>query len=373
MTTLPAIDESRYADLFLTNTPLIDVRAPVEFDAGAFPTAVNLPLMNDDERHQVGKRYKANGQDAAIALGNKLVSGELKQNRIAAWQAFASKHPHGALYCFRGGLRSRTSQSWLSDAGINYPLISGGYKALRRFLIESLDKWVPTLPAIVVGGRTGTGKTRVLDACDRALDLEKFANHRGSSFGANLSAQPTNIGFENSLAIEYLKLVAEADDRAIVLEDEARMIGRVSLPEILRQTLGASPIVILDVAFEERIQNVLEDYVIDLCASYQSRDGKSGGLTAFYDHHRNAILRVQKRLGGENTKQILDLLESAYKTLSEQSDVSGFEPYIAFLLHRYYDPMYDYQISAKQERIRFHGNTEAVIDWISQNNGRHEF
>ena len=367
MTTLPTIDESRFSDLFLNNIPLIDVRAPVEFGAGAFPSAVNLPLMNDDERHEVGKRYKANGQDAAIALGEKLVSGEVKQSRIAAWEEFANKSPEGALYCFRGGLRSRTSQSWLSDAGINYPLVNGGYKALRRYLIETLDKWVPTVPAIVVGGRTGTGKTRVLTACARALDLEGLANHRGSSFGANLSAQPTNIDFENALAIEYLKLANDSANEAVVLEDEARMIGRVGLPKILRQTLASAPIAILDVEFDERVQNVLEDYVVDLCANYQARDGDGEGRRAFYDHHRNAILRVQKRLGGDNTKQVLTLLDIAFETMVEQSDVSGFEPYIAFLLNRYYDPMYDYQISSKQSRIHFQGNTEAVVEWISQN------
>lgn len=366
MTTLPTIDGSRFSDLFLNNTPLIDVRAPVEFIEGAFPASVNLPLMNDDERHEVGKRYKANGQDAAIALGEKLVSGQLKESRIAAWHAYASKHPDGALYCFRGGLRSRTSQSWLSDAGINYPLIDGGYKALRRYLIETLDKWVPLIPAIVVGGRTGTGKTRVLDACDRAVDLEGLANHRGSSFGANLTAQPTNIDFENTLAIQYLKLATDSADKAVVLEDEARMIGRISLPKIMQQTLNEAPIVVLDVAFDERVRNVLEDYVIDLCAKYQSRDGKSDGRKIFYEHHRNAVLRVQKRLGGDNTKKVLALLDTAYETLVEKNDLTGFDAYIAFLLNRYYDPMYDYQISSKQDRIRFQGDTTAVIDWMSQ-------
>jgi len=295
MTTLPIIDGSCFSDLFLNNTPLIDVRAPVEFIEGAFPSAVNLPLMNDNERHEVGKRYKANGQDAAIALGEKLVSGELKHHRIAAWQTFASEHPEGALYCFRGGLRSRTSQSWLSEVGINYPLIDGGYKALRRFLIDTLDKWVPLVPAIVVGGRTGTGKTRVLDACVRAVDLERLANHRGSSFGANLTAQPTNIDFENTLAIEYLKMATDSTERAVVLEDEARMIGRVSLPKILQQKLKKAPIAVLDVAFKERVQNVLEDYVINLCSNYQGRDGESDGMNHCWKKTRLPVLKPTLR------------------------------------------------------------------------------
>lgn len=368
MTTLPSLDESHFSELLLAKTPLIDVRAPIEFVEGAIPNSTNLPLMDDAERHEVGKRYKANGQDAAIALGHKLVSGEKKAMRIAAWNAFAYDNPNGALYCFRGGLRSRTSQSWLSETGIDYPLIQGGYKAVRQYLIKTLEHWVPSVPAIVVGGRTGTGKTRVLTACDRTIDLEGLANHRGSSFGATLTRQPTNIDFENALAIEYLRLGTESTECPVVLEDEARMIGRVSLPMILREKLKISPIAILDVDFEERLQNVLEDYVIDLSRDYQQRDGDEKGLTSFYLHHKNAIERIQKRLGGDNTKRVLILLETAFEKLVSSNDVSGFNLYIAFLLQHYYDPMYDYQIAAKQDRIQFSGDADAVIDWVAQKN-----
>ena len=96
----------------------MDVRAPIEFEQGAFPNAVNQPLMDDQERHEVGIRYKQAGQDAAIKLGNKLVSGEIKAQRIARWKRFAEQHPDGYLYCFRGGLRSRTAQQWLKEQGI---------------------------------------------------------------------------------------------------------------------------------------------------------------------------------------------------------------------------------------------------------------
>ena len=367
MTTLPTIDASGFKDLFLNNTPLMDVRAPVEFSAGAFPRTQNLPLMNDQERHEVGKRYKANGQDAAIALGTKLVSGDIKSERIQAWTRFASENPDGALYCFRGGLRSRTTQNWMHESGIDYPLIEGGYKALRRFLIDSLDHWVPALPMLVVGGRTGTGKTRVLTACDRTIDLEGLANHRGSSFGATLTPQPTNIDFENRLAVDYLRLREESKTQSVVLEDEARMIGRVSLPQVLRENLSQAPIVLLEVSLEERVQNVLEDYVIDLSQQYQQRDGEVDGLHTFYLHHKNSVERVKKRLGGDNTQQVLSMLDTAYERLSKHSDASAFEPYIAFLLNHYYDPMYDYQISFKTERIRHQGDMDSVIHFVISN------
>jgi len=358
------IEASQYAQLFLGDTPLIDVRAPIEFSAGALPMASNLPLMNDAERHDVGKCYKANGQNAAIALGEELVSGSRRADRIAAWQAFAEANPQGALYCFRGGLRSRTAQRWLQESGVDYPLIIGGYKALRTYLIESLAHWIKVLPVVVVGGRTGTGKTRVLQACTRTVDLEALANHRGSSFGANLTPQPTNIDFENSVSIELIKLAAVSQSRVVVFEDEARLIGRVSLPKPLRDALQSAPVAILDVALEERVQNVLEDYVIDLLEAYQARDGKYLGLESFYQHHRQSVLRVQKRLGKQQTQHVLTLLEQAKHDLLLSQQVSQFKPYLEYLLTQYYDPMYDYQIAKKQTRIRHQGDASSVVQWM---------
>jgi tRNA 2-selenouridine synthase len=131
------VDSSDYAGLFLADTPLLDTRAPLEFARGAFPAARNLPLMSDEERAAVGSCYKQRGQDAAIALGQELVSGVIRDARITAWREFARAHPEGYLYCFRGGLRSQIVQQWLRDSGIDYPRVSGGYKAMRRFLIDT--------------------------------------------------------------------------------------------------------------------------------------------------------------------------------------------------------------------------------------------
>lgn len=96
--------------------------------------------MQDDEREKVGTCYKNKGQEAAIALGHELVQGEVKQQRLAQWIEFTQQHPQGVLYCFRGGLRSKTVQTWLAQAGINYPRVEGGYKALRQFLISELER-----------------------------------------------------------------------------------------------------------------------------------------------------------------------------------------------------------------------------------------
>ena len=146
-------DTDDYRALFLSPTPMMDMRAPAEFTRGAFPSALSLPLMSDEEREQVGICYKQQGQEAAIALGHQLVSGELKERRLAQWADFARQHPAGYLYCFRGGLRSQTVQHWLREAGIDYPRVIGGSKAMRHFLLEELERSVAQASFTLVSGK----------------------------------------------------------------------------------------------------------------------------------------------------------------------------------------------------------------------------
>ena len=132
-------DSDDYPRIFLQDVPLIDVRAPIEFQQGAFARAVNLPLMIDSERRAVGTCYKQHGQQAALALGHRTVNGKLREQRTAAgWRP--AERPAGYIYCFRGGLRSQLVQQWLHEAGVDYPRITGGYKALRNYLLGVLTQ-----------------------------------------------------------------------------------------------------------------------------------------------------------------------------------------------------------------------------------------
>ena len=194
-----------YRALLLNDTPLIDTRAPIEFAKGSFAHAINLPLMSDSEREQVGSCYKQHGQKAAIALGHQLVSGAIKEERIKAWLDHIEQHPDAYIFCFRGGLRSQISQQWLKDAGVDCPRIKGGYKAMRGFLINTIEETAQQCQFTVLGGLTGTGKTDILLQLPNSLDLEGHANHRGSSFGKHATVQPTQINFENALASDILK------------------------------------------------------------------------------------------------------------------------------------------------------------------------
>ena len=215
--------------------PLIDTRAPVEFQAGAFPGAVNLPLMTDEERSAVGTCYKEQGNEAAVKLGHALVNETVRRPRIQAWANFYRAHPDALLYCFRGGQRSEIAQRWLYEyEGMVIPRLRGGYKALRRFLIEQLQRRIPTklkgLRRFVMSGRTGSGKTRLLARIDHKIDLEALANHRGSAFGRHIDPQPTQIDFENRLAYALIQFCAKPNPY-LVFEDEGRNIGRLYLPQ----------------------------------------------------------------------------------------------------------------------------------------------
>ena len=160
-----------YHRILVDDIPLIDVRAPVEFAQGAFPCAQNLPLMLDSEREAVGICYKQHGQDAAIKLGNELVYGAVRDARLAAWREQCARHPEGYIYCFRGGLRSHIVQQWLHESGVDYPLIEGGYKALRTFAMNATEQ-ASLLPMVLIGGNTGSGKTRMLRELAAGIDLE---------------------------------------------------------------------------------------------------------------------------------------------------------------------------------------------------------
>jgi len=359
-------DTSDYRRLFLSGTPLFDVRAPVEFARGAFPGAVNLPLMDDAERHQVGLCYKERGQDAAIALGHQLVSGERKAERIARWVDYTHAHPDGYLYCFRGGLRSQLVQQWLRDeAGIDYPRIVGGYKAMRSFLIEQVDAAARDGDFLMLGGLTGSGKTDVLADVEASVDLEGLARHRGSSFGRRAAAQPSQIDFENALSISLLQRY-EAGFRSLVLEDEGRFIGSLDLPQAFFQRMQTSPLIWLEVPFDERVERVLRDYVLGLSAEFIDAFGPAAGFEAYATRLRDAMNGIARRLGGERHARLSHLLEHALAQQAENGEVDAHRAWIVELLQHYYDPMYGFQREQRESRIVFRGNRAEVTAYLRE-------
>ncbi|MEP4486159.1 MAG: tRNA 2-selenouridine(34) synthase MnmH [Halioglobus sp.] len=357
-------DTDDYRGLFLADTPMMDMRAPTEFTHGAFPSAQNLPLMTDDERAQVGTCYKREGQAAAMELGHALVSGDVREARLQQWLAFARAHPNGYLYCFRGGLRSQTVQTWLAQQGVEYPLIKGGYKAMRRFLIDELERSLADVELVLIAGKTGTGKTRAINALSNSIDLEGLACHRGSSFGQLLQPQPSQIDFENQISIALLKQVAAGNKRVFV-EDEGRLIGRLSLPESLRVTMLEASMVVIEETLDSRIDVVLDDYVVDLGLRYANAYG-ADGPRMHCERLQGDLYRIRKRLGGVRQQALSDLIADAFRTQRDQDSDAMHRQWIGQLLSDYYDPMYEYQLQQRQGQLRSSGSRAAVTTWAQQ-------
>ena len=345
-----------HAILLDQSSQLIDVRAPEEFAKGALPNSINLPILNDEERARVGKCYRSNGQQAAIALGHKLVTHDLRAVRIADWVNAINEGARN-IYCWRGGMRSQLAEQWLAEQGVQINRIDGGFKALRNACIDQLDFFSTQGDWLLIGGRTGSGKTEVLRELGDTIDLEGIAHHRGSAFGGYPDGQPTPISFENELAIASLQHIQQASTPAgqanyrVVLEDEGSTIGRLGLPISWHQRMQHSPILILEVERDKRVENILQEYVGD--------DTQSQELANRYD---DALSRISRRLGGDQTVKIRQALLEAFTT----GEADAHRRWIEKLLIHYYDPMYDYQIARKQERILLRGSVNELQAHLAQ-------
>ncbi|HHJ34844.1 MAG TPA: tRNA 2-selenouridine(34) synthase MnmH [Gammaproteobacteria bacterium] len=359
---LPQIDD--YRSLLLNDIPLLDVRAPVEFDQGAFPSAENHPLINDKEREEIGIRYKTLGQDEAVELGHELVQGRTRDERIRHWQNFIEKNPQGVLYCFRGGMRSKISQQWIYEhTGVIYPRIKGGYKAMRRYLLDELDTSVANIHPVMLGGRTGIGKTLLLRKIEQQIDLEGIYHHRGSVFGNHVTAQPSQIDIENKLSIELLKL-RHRQFSHIVFEDEGTNIGSRGIPDVLAKKMKQSPLIILEASVEQRVDITFQEYITEALAEHLAHNGAEQGFDSWAEHLQTALDKIQRRLGGVRHKALKALLSDAIKQQQSTGDTARHKDWIRILLVDYYDPMYDFQTEKKSDRVIFKGQRDEVLAYL---------
>ena len=338
--------------LLKNKTKLIDVRAPIEFKDGALPDSINLPILLDDERAAVGKTYKNKGNESAIKKGHLIVNGKIKDKRVSQWLDFIEKFPEAQLYCARGGQRSEIAQLWLKEAGCDIKRISGGFKALRNTCLSILDqasnddkKW------IIISGRTGSAKTKLINLIDNSICLESLANHRGSAFGSFDTLQPTPINFENNLACDYLQQIGDV----VYFEDESRTIGRLVIPEKFYNRMSNSKIVLIEEPIENRIQNIFEEYV--------NKQIEVKSLKVQSDKLREKLIKISKRLGDNNYKKVDKLIKSAFENNDEKIHLEWIE----ILLTTYYDKMYDYQLEKKIDRCEYSGTWESVKNYLINN------
>lgn len=268
---------------------VLDARSPGEFAQGHIPGAINFPLLNDDERKQVGITYKSQGQQAAVVKGFELVGNQFSQ--FAKEAIHLAKDKEILIYCWRGGLRSNVMAWVLRLAGLNVTLLKGGYKSYRQ---KCHHLFSAPHDLIIIAGKTGSGKSELLVELEKTgaavIDLENLAHHKGSSFGAlGQEPQPTQEQFENIVGWKLIHLAGEK----IWLEDESRLIGRMRIPDALFNQMLASKIIEVERTKEDRCIRILGEY---------------GHFPTEQLAERTRA--ITKRMGGDRVKESLTSLEN---------------------------------------------------------------
>lgn len=345
---------------------LVDVRAPLEIAHGAIPGALAAPILDDDERHQVGRCFAESGPEAALRLGMELTLSP-REARVSAWrQLVAHADRPVAFTCWRGGDRSRIAQQWLADPAV--ARVRGGTKALRRFLMAQLSARLAQTQTVVLAGLTGAGKTQQLHGLAAteakmpsvlALDLEGHARHRGSAFGGMVRQQPVQQSFENELAVA-VQLQAP---RVLVIEDEARSVGALQLPQPLWQAMIEAPVVVVDATLEQRVAQIAEEYV------FEPTRRSSRAQVAL--RLREDLHKLHKRLGTDRLRDCLDALQRANDDASWLL-VAAHMQWIRTLLEGYYDPLYLRSMAKLSRPVLFRGSPIAVQEWLA-GDGLREF
>lgn len=334
--------------------PVIDVRSEAEFDHAHIPGAWNLPLFNNDERKIVGTIYKQTSREEAIKKGLEFFGPKMKDMILFVEDKMKNIHPSNKnilVHCWRGGMRS-AGVAWLLDLyGFKVYTLVGGYKAYRNWVLKVLE----TKPKLnILGGYTGSGKTIVLDALNTlnevVIDLEGLAGHRGSAFGnIGLPKQPSQEMFENKLAVELKEKETSNKNGGIWIEDESQRIGTVNIPQSFWLHMRNSTIHFLEIPFESRL-----DYLVETYGKLEMNELK------------NATERIQKKLGGLETKTALAFLE--------ENNIRG-----AFsILLKYYDKLYSKGLEKRDEpkpllKIYYYNKVDALENAASfiQQYGKH--
>ncbi|MCI0751435.1 MAG: tRNA 2-selenouridine(34) synthase MnmH [Flammeovirgaceae bacterium] len=315
-------------DEFLTlrqKLPVMDVRSPGEYKTGHIPHVINIPLLNDEERHIVGIDYKQNGQMVAILTGFRLVGPRLQQ--LVDETVNVAPDKEAVVHCWRGGMRSANFCQFVGMAGVKTHQLEGGYKTYRHLALESFKK---PFQFRIIGGCTGSGKSELLRSLaqrgEQVIDLEKLASHKGSAFGGlMLSAQPTTEQFQNDLFEEILKLDS---NKPIWIEDESFSIGKIFLPEPFWRAMSASQVIEIGAEKSVRIERLVSEY-------------GPADKTEFL----NAMEKITKKLGGQHFK--------AAKEKLKQGDMHA----VIDILLTYYDKAYLNGLEKKKDRI------VQKIDW----------
>ena len=292
---------------------VVDVRTPLEYDEDHIPAAINVPLLTNQERVEIGTLYKQTGPHEARMRGLELTAHRFPA-MVAAIAEAAAGRPI-LVYCWRGGLRSKTVASILELTGFRAVQLQGGYKAFRSHVIAYFEPFRPPGPLVVLHGMTGIGKTTFLLGLEHnhfsMVELEGLACHRGSAFGElGLTQDLSQKRFETLLWDAFRKL---PPGKPVIVEGESKRIGKVSLPGNMYEVMRDGIKVWCEASLETRVRRLIAEY----------------GRPEYRKEMETALLRIRKRLGGEKHAEI-----AGYLSRWEM------EQFMTELIGHYYDKVY---------------------------------
>ena len=310
----------------IKNAEIIDVRSPSEFNNDHIPGSINIPILNDQQRHDVGKTYKEVNPFKAKIMGASIISKNISKfldneffSRNGSWQAL--------IYCWRGGQRSRSLALVLNEIGWRISVLKGGYKNYRKLVLDELDD-LGKYQFKIIQGQTGSAKTKVLNClCNmnaQVIDLENLACHRGSLLGNEISKkQPSQRYFESLIhntldKFDYTK--------PIFIESESSKIGKLHLPKKLWVKLNESDRLLLNVPIDERIKFLLKEY------KHLTEDSK-------------LIMPFINGIKGKIANEKL----SNWRILIQRKE---WENFVKEILENHYDPKYSFSAMKHNNKIK---------------------
>ncbi|SFP58768.1 tRNA 2-selenouridine(34) synthase MnmH [Salibacterium halotolerans] len=298
------------------DTQFVDVRSPSEFEEYALPGAVNIPLFSDDERAHVGTIYKQQGKEQAVKEGLKITGPKLHDYYEKMKEtADAAGDKEIVVYCWRGGMRSRSFVSSMQMLGIACTRLQGGIRSWRKKVIETLEQEKQSSRRyIVITGGTGTAKTVILHRLQEegwpVIDLEGLANHRGSAFGNIGLKRKSQKQFEFDL---WKRLEELRENPYVIIEGESRRIGNINLPDFLMEGKAAGTRLNVQLPMKERVQVIMETYAPE--------------------SHHNEVVQAVEKIKKNMSEDVRERLEDALQW-------QRYEEVVENLLTYYYDPRY---------------------------------
>jgi tRNA 2-selenouridine synthase len=317
-------DKARYA--------LIDVRSPSEFHEATIPGAINIPLFSDQERAEVGTLYKIQGPDIAKTRGLEIVSPKLAE-MIKSLKDHV-KDREAVVFCWRGGMRSKSIVTVSEWMGMNVKQLQGGYKAYRNYVSEALNRLDWNAKFIVLHGNTGVGKTILLNRLERqgypTLDLEHMASHRGSIFGRIGLKGRHNQKMFDSLLLDMVRQLQ--DERYVFVEAESKRIGQVFIPEFVLEKKEIGIHIMVEASLENQVERIVEEYAANDVENKEFID---------------AFSKIGKRL----TSEVRSVIELAL----EQGDLRTV---VEHLMRQYYNPRYQHARERYTQKIDYYVNSD---------------